>query len=248
MRTIIIFLSCLFVFGYADESRACGACMAALFDQVLPPALTWSLFVAAWYLLVSAVVTFHDESIWGVLSLWKAVLLVLLLVVIGMMMIGPFGIMLLFLPVPAVVQAGSLEGKKIENSGFAKAMKAVNWISLVLFLGLIGYSGYIQKTRSNSDYILKWESTYPSNSLLEKLGWQGEENLPDLRIIVEKGGFSSASIAAQALANFGDPALDLPLVDQKRERCDIDPSCKRYREKFDRAVQKLLEKKNRGPG
>ena len=115
-------------------------------------------------------------------------------------------------------------------------------------MGLIGYSGYIQKTRSNSDYILKWESTYPSNSLLEKLASQGAKNLPDLRIIVEKGGFSSASIAAEALANFGDPAMDLPIVVQKRESCDIDPSCERYRDNFDQAVQTLLEKKSKGPG
>jgi len=245
---IIIFLSCLFVFGFAHESRACGACMAALFDQVLPPALTWSLFVAAWYLLVSAVATVYGKSIWGVLSLWKAVPVVLLLVVIGMMMIGPFGIMLLLLPVPAVFQAGCMEGKEIENSGFANAVKAVNWISLVLFLGLIGYSVHIQKTRSNSDYILKWETTYPSNSLLEKLSSQGAKNLPDLRIIVEKGEFSSASIAAEALANFGDPEMDFETIIQKRESCINDPSCERYRENFDQAVQKLLEKKTKGPG
>jgi hypothetical protein len=73
---------------------------------------------------------------------------------------------------------------------------------------------------------------------------RGSENITDLRIIVDKGEFSNASLAAKGLSDFGDPETDIPILTRTLKKCNSDESCTKYMVNFEQAIQKLNERKN----
>lgn len=241
--TSLILMACIAVLCSTNEANACTVCMTAFLDLFLPPALFWCGFAIIWFLTVSIIKTVSGNAISGIPAISKSVILVLILLFAGVLMIGPFGILLLLLPYPVISWNVLLNNyEQIIDKKIIKVLKIFSIISMITLLFLITYTFYIKSNRSHSEFILKWESTYPAKSLIQELTVKGSENLDDLRIIVEKGNFSSASLAAEGLSNFGDPAIDIPILKQTLKKCNSDKSCSQYMKTFEQAIQRLNEK------
>ncbi len=219
---IAVFLGALAVSGRAE---ACGGCVAAMVDQFLPPVLAWSAFAIAWFLIVSAVSTFHEQRIAGLPHLGVAILLVVGLVILGSMFIGPIGVLLLLLPYPVVVLKPYFEtDEAVMSRELAAALKPINVVSLVCIAGLIGWSVYIHNTRTTADFLLQWENTHIGRNQIDQLAEAGPEALPDLRAIVDQAtNPANRVIAAKRLAEIGDPEVDVPRLIGALEGCGDDP-------------------------
>ncbi len=222
---IAVFLAALAVSGRAE---ACGVCVAAAVDQVLPPVLAWSGFAIGWFLIVSAVCTFHGQRFAGIPHLGVAVPLVFILFILGTMHMGPVGVLLLLLPFPVVVLKPFFEtDETVISPELRAALKPINIVSLVCVAGLIGWSVYIHNTRTPSDFIIQWEHTYIGRHKMDQLAEGGPEALPDLRAIVERAEkLDNRIAAAKRLAEIGDPDLDVPRLIGALEGCGDNPDCR----------------------
>jgi hypothetical protein len=236
---IINYIINIYILSVLTDVEACGICVTALFDRIIPPILLWCLFAIIWFLAVSIIVTIHGNKIGGIPSLVKAMLFVLFLVIIGSMLIGPIGVLLLLTPYPVIVWKAFKKndrtlGKRVKNS-----LKIITVISLIAFMGLIFYRAYIFRVRTPSEYILEWESTAPSRMYLKGLTKRGPEYLPYLREVIERGNISSVAIAVEGLADFGQSDIDVPILIQTLGRYQGNASFNKYSKRFGTALRKL---------
>jgi len=236
---IINYLIIINVLSASVEVEACGICVTALFDRIIPPALLWCLFAIIWFLALSIVVTIHGNMIAGIPSLVPGILLVLFLVIIGLMYIGPIGVLLLLTPYPVAAWRAFKNNDRTLNKRVKNSLKIITVISLIAFMGLISYSAYILRVRTPSEYILRWVNTAPSRGYLKGLTKRGPEFLPDLREVIEKGNISTVAIAVEGLADFGQSDIDVPILIRALGRYQGDDSFNKYSEKFGAALRKL---------
>ena len=183
-----------FLFGIlclfdVNEAGACSVCVTAMLDNILPPIGIWCLFSVIWFLSASVIVTVHNSSISGIPKLLPAILTTLISVVASLI-IGPFFLLLLLLPCLFSTIVLFTELKKFRHR-FAKHLKVVSSLGALCFLILIAYSGYIQFSRSDIDFALKWPYTYAGKTKFDKLYSKGSIGLEEI-----KEGFERAEIGA----------------------------------------------------
>lgn len=237
-----LIINCLIIINalsLSSEVKACGICVTAIFDRIIPPVLLWCLFSITWFLILSVVVSIHGNKIAGIPSLVKALLLVLFLLIIGAMLIGPIGVLLLLTPYPVVAWRAFKNNYQTLNKRIKNTLKIISLITLIAFLGLISYSISILRSRTPSEYILKWENTAPSRMYLKGIAKLGPEYLPYLREVTEKGKISSVVIAVEGLADFGQSDIDVPILIRTLLRYQGDDSFKEHAQKFGTALRKL---------
>ena len=217
----------LYMFSAATNADACGGCVAAVVDRFFPPVWLWSAFAMGWFLTLSVVITMHKDTILGIPSFGKALLLVLGLVVAGLMVIGPLGVLLLLLSYPLVAWRTFRKNDEPKlNKKLKQALKKVTVTGLACICGLIFYGIFLHSVRTPSEFILNWENTYPGRADLQELIRSGPESLPDLRIIIEKGNILSRAIAAEGISYLGEPDMDMPLLIRAIGKCQDNSSCK----------------------
>lgn len=208
-------------FFHVNEAWACSVCVAAMLDYILPPIGIWCLFSVLWFLVASAIVTFHGTAISGIPKLLPAILIAGICV-IGSLFIGPFFLLLLLLPCLISVITIFNKTKKFDHS-FVKYFKAVSAFGLLSLAVLIVISVYIHTARSELEFILKWPNTYIGIAKLEDLSNKNPQALKDLRVKLKAGDkqriatpcnhFSLNGILEQnqALRDFCKPYLKKPI-------------------------------------
>ena len=201
----------LFYIFTPNISEACSSCVMAQFDKFLPPIYLWVLFATVWFLSLSIFDRYNSSKLPGIPSLLQALLIVLILLVVGAIYIGPLGFMLLLIPCFSSVLNAFLWGNKLEKK-LRYHLKIISCVWLICLIGLFANSIRINYTRTDSDFILQWESTYPARRLLQNLVQKGPDSLEDLRRILKKGMMRSSSIASNGIALYGDPDYDVPLI------------------------------------
>ncbi len=208
---MIFFLSAAFLM-MSSSAEACSYCMSAMVDQILPPFMYWVCFSVVWFLALSVIRTIRKEKIETIPSLGWAIPLLIGFYLIGKIILGAQPcIVLLLLSLIASVQA-FFPSKKEYSSKFKRDFKIIGGLSIVTMLLLSANSVYIHQVRKPSEFILQWQSTVPGRNELKRLVFRGATGLPDLRIIVKKGGPTVIAMAAQGLGKFGEPEIDMPLL------------------------------------
>lgn len=194
------------------SAEACSVCAYAMVERVLPLTWGWIIFSIIWFLALAASATARKEKLHCIPNFSLALLLVIILVIIGLMFMGPAPLFLLFLA--SIIGTLGAFFKKTEdsNSLFKHDMKVIGGFVLLSLLGLGSGSLYIRSTRTPSDFILGWLSTYPGRAVLSDLLKSGPEALPDLRVLVEKGEPELVAKVAERLAVIGEPQIDVPLL------------------------------------
>lgn len=202
-----IILATTVAFAWAD----CVDAFATV-ERVLPLTWGWVIFSIIWFLALSASTTIRKEKLPCIPGFFRAVLFVGILVVIGFLSMGPAPMFLLFLLSIIGMIGAFLKKAKKTAPLFKKDMKVIGGFVLLTMLVLGSGSFYIRSTRTLTDYILRWHSTYPGRVALSDLLNSGPETLPDLRVMVEKGSPGLIVQAAERLAVIGERQVDVPLL------------------------------------
>jgi len=191
----------------------------ALADLVFPPLPGWSLFCPAWFLTTAAITSGIGARIHFMPSIGPAFLWFFGLLVLSAMFAGPFPLMLLAVP-PFLVSVRVLwrpDPPSWERS-VARRLKVNAIVGIVIFVSLTAMMLYIHSTRTTADYVLRWQSAGPARSMVRRLVNSGPESLPDLRTLVREARPWTSADAAEGLASFGEPAVDVPLLINALER------------------------------
>ncbi len=207
-------------------------------DYFLPPIMLWCGFTMGWFLVLSMLSAAHGKKIEGIPSLVFAMLLILVAVIFGAASIGPGGILLLLLPFPFVLrQAFSKKPEGDSDKLFFLMLRIVMVISIICLCGLTLNSIHIRNVRTASEYILKWGGHLPtSRNLLKELIKNGRQSLPELRKILQKSKrIYYVTDAAEVIAMFGQPDIDMPLLLNAMAKCKDD----KCRNKLASALRKL---------
>ena len=232
LRRLLQFLSLIILIGLSTPTiaEACGGCMYAVFERIMPPVHLWIIFSIVFFLAPSIAAVIHGEDPDDIPSLLSAIAIVIGLIVIGALFIGPLGSLLLLLTCLCVSAYVILGGKSPTwSKSFAVDLKIISLAGWFTFVGLVGNSVNIRATRSDVDFILKWETTYTGQRLTKDIAGRGPESLADLRTILEKATFGpTMEIAAEAFRTFGEPETDVPLLIRALSKCSAqgDLSCK----------------------
>ena len=220
------------------DANACGSCAFGMSDYYLPPIMLWCGFALGWFLVLSMLCTAHGKKIEGIPSPVFAMLLVLVAVISGAAFIGPGGILLLLLPFPFVLRhAFSKKPEGDSDKLFFLMLRIVMVISIICLCGLTLNSIHIRNVRTASEYILKWGEHLPiSRNLLKELIENGRQSLPELRKILQQSKrIYYVTDAAEVIAMFGQPDIDMPLLLNAIAKCEDD----KCRNKLASALRKL---------
>lgn len=197
----------------ASYVEACGVCVAAVFDKFIPPILYWSLLSILWFLAIAFTASVRREKIANVPSVIAAFPLVIGLIIIGSMYLGPISLLPLLIPCIIVTLNAFFSSKeKASRQRLTKDIKIIGTCGIIAVVGLGAYSVYLRSSRTESDYILKWENTYSGKQALKNFKMLGAEAVNDLRAIIQRGGSTAVVIASEGLAEVGDPESDVPLL------------------------------------
>ena len=138
----------------------------SIFEAILPLAILWVVFVAAWYLAVASVATRCGEAIGGVPPLRKALVVLLWVTVLSLTMIGPMGIfyLLLFFPVVTVKAFRPALAAQLSEP-LSTALKRISVVSSLVLVVLIASSVYIHSHRSRADFLHMLNSSQVSQQI-----------------------------------------------------------------------------------
>ena len=232
MHRLIRLLSLIILIGTSTPTiaEACGGCMAADFERIMPPVHLWTIFSIVFFLAPSIAAVIHGDDPDDIPSLSSAIAIVIGLIVIGALFIGPLGSLLLLMTCLCVSAYVILGGKSPTwSKSFAVDLKIISLAGWFTFVGLVGNSANIRETRSDVDFILEWETTYTGQRMAKDIAGRGPASLADLRTILKKATFGpTMEIAAEGLQTFGEPETDVPLLISALSKCSAqgDLSCK----------------------
>ena len=219
---------------------ACGMCLYASFDHVLPPVWLWCLFANMWFLAASAVVTWRGASVPWVPRIGKALIFSILAWLVSPAFTGPIIFVALMLPaimatiraICKITLAGSTEGvnRDLRNVGIAAVLTAV----------VLGYYSYeIIGSRTEAEYILSWQGTGPAAVALRDLRKRGLEAVEDYRVVVINGSEAIAGRAAELLAGIGRPEVDVPLLIRSLQRFQANQAGASGSRRIEAALRKM---------
>jgi hypothetical protein len=128
------------------------------------------------------------------------------------MFIGP--IFLLILILPGIISAikAFLPDKSV-NGKVKRGLRIISAAGITGLLILITMTTNIKHERTEADFILKYENSWPSIMALKQLIEKTPAQLNDLREIALKGKNSrTVATASEGIATHGDPFQDAPLL------------------------------------
>jgi hypothetical protein len=199
------------------SAEGCSVCVTALADNFVPPIAVWSLFCVIWFLTTASIASRTTRTLRFVPSIGRALLATLVAVLLGAALLGPIPLILLGVP-PLVVSVRALRRPSpAEWEGPTVRRLRVNAIAgFAVLFGLVAFVVFDHSTRTTAEYVLKWQSAGPAHAMVRDLAESGPESLPQLRVVVQEAGPWMSSEAAEGLAAFGDPAVDVPLLIRAR--------------------------------
>ena len=192
--------------------------MVALLDDILPPIGVWFLFSVCWFLCASFVTTLHETSITGIPKLLQSILSILLCV-IASLFIGP--IFLLILLLPCLISAITIfTTPKRYNQRFVRHYKILSSCGVLCLILLIAFSAYIQNTRSDIDFILKWPYTYAGKTKFIELYKKNPKGVLEIEEVLNRSDSETAARLCDSLSTYYD----------FEEEPDLKELCKPYME------------------
>ncbi|MGD8543185.1 MAG: hypothetical protein PVI39_12900 [Desulfobacteraceae bacterium] len=211
-NTVLLLLFIGLILGSAIEALACGACMYIHFDRILPPIMGWVALSVMWSFSLSIYSAITGTKIRGVCRPVSWLILFLILFFTSFMFIGP--IFLLILIFPGIISAiNELLPDKSVNSEVKRGLRIISAAGIAGLLILITMTVNIKHERTEADFILKNENSWPAKMALNRLIEQTPAQLNDLREIALKGkNTRTVAIASEGIATHGDPFQDVPLL------------------------------------
>lgn len=190
MRLSAVIALLLTSLAVPDDAFACGTCVLAAFDRVLPPAAWWFVWSLTWLVAMGAALSWSKTSMKPQPRLPLSLVLAAA-AVLAMAIVGPaLGFALAVLPATAFFR--SLRG---EPSTAKRRIRFVTLAAMVAAMGL-GARGYlVHSTRTDGDFVVQWENTVPAHQVFEYLAANPGAHEAELRKIAMLG---SGDLAAKA--------------------------------------------------
>mgnify|MGYP001599284333 CR=1 FL=1 len=219
--SLTLLLSTLII-GTGSDAWACGPCMIASADQILPPIYLWCSIAVGWFLATGAIASFFRVKSKYIPGILKTFLYLFLFFFVGAST-GMLGLLVLAVP-PALTFAYSFSSGSIHSwpHGFRLGIRWLALVAVTAFSIASIKCIHIRQTRSPFDFILQWGDLVPSLVIIHSWKQKEPEILPNYRFIIEHGKDQPVVFAriAERLAAIGDPAIDIPILEAAFRRCD----------------------------
>lgn len=213
-------IPCFLLILSPDCLEACGLCVFAAWDRVLPPVSLWMLWMVIWFLALGVVVSRSSQGLSGTWGLMGSLLPLAPVVVISALL-GPIPFMILMLR-PLKILWAMRRPTCREQWGeltFNRARR-VGFIGLACLLALGILSAVIRSERPVSDWILKWQNTGPALGQVRMIERGSESvSVEHLRKLIRQGSPAIAAALAKPLAETGTATEDVPLLIDALANC-----------------------------
>lgn len=180
-------------------------------DYLLPPIFAWVVVSIALFVAASLVSTWTGARYPGIPSIGRALLIVAALLVAGAAFLGLGLVVLLVVPVIILTLRVVRQPRNDQTqcNRWSLWLARGNTAALIL---LVVFSLFSRIERTTADYVLQWQLTGPGSAMLGRLCSRGPEALSDLRVIAVNAHPTSAARVAPAIARFGMPVRDVPVL------------------------------------
>jgi len=202
------------------SAHACVVCAFGLFDYYFPPVKYWMILFSVWFLGTMFLARKTDVSINPLpLRDLTGIIIATTLFVVAGAIAGPILITPLAIwPLLIVKRSMSKKFSAKIDVPTARNLKIFTAIMLVGVIALSIWCREIYKTRTNVDYIIKWEGTAISRSIINKLSREEPYPINDFRKIIEKGSAYVISLFIKSFIKHSDPEIDVPILINALER------------------------------
>lgn len=206
--------------GGTSQAGACGFCVTAWADSVLPPIGIWVLLAMSWFVSSGVVRTFT-----GIRHPWQPMLLGSVVIAIGLWVLGAalfglFIVLILFVP-PIRGFVGSLfASPSSEYPRGIRATRLVGWVHVFGVAWATALMVYTHLTRTPEEYISKWGFNGPRGLRFMDLRRNEPHSLDAYRYLVLHANERVAAAAAERIGEIGEPERDVPLLRNALARLD----------------------------
>ncbi len=213
-------IPCLLLILSPDCLEACGLCVFAAWDRVLPPVSLWMLWMAIWFLALGAIASRSPQGLSGTWGLMGS-LLALAPVVVFSALLGPIPFMILMLrPLKIFWLARRPACREQWGEPACSHIRRVGLTGLAGLVALGMLSAVIRSERPLADWILKWQNTGPALGQVRMIERGAESvSVEQLRKLIRQGSPAIAADVAKPLAETGTATEDVPLLIDALANC-----------------------------
>jgi hypothetical protein len=214
----------------AADANACGVCVIAATDLILPPIQLWMLIALTWFLSNGIIrsVTRIDLPLQP--KAFGAVGVVFLCLIVGGIALGSLTVLPLMLP-PAYAFVRSI----VQRRAGERSVQVIGALHVLAIAMAVVFSVHTLRTRTDAEYIAQWPGSPTGRARFKALSSGGAASLPAYRVLLAGDNEFLALEAADRLGEIGIPEVDEPLLMN---------AAKRFRDSTDdyQRIQDALEK------
>lgn len=195
-------------FGSTSAS-ACGTCVAAGLDLMIPPVLYWTALAVTWFLSMSILSTVTGHRFVGQPRLPVAVGILVLTAAVGSAVLGPIPILPLAIPpLHAFIRATMSRPQDPELQRLRRRVVVVGLVHVAaVFVGAF-LLVHTLNTRGDGEYICQWSGTAFARSRFAALMEAEPQSADEYRHIIDHGSGWLLAQAAGRIAVVGSLAAD----------------------------------------
>lgn len=222
---------------------ACGICVSAMADAVLPPIYWWAGIGSAWFLGTATIaVLFRTRLPTFPPPLIAFALPPVLLLASAIYGTGPLVLLIPAAAIPFVTAILPAHGVFTRRS-LRMSVLGLGAIGTAAVLVLAAWSYGIHTTRTRVDFLLQWSGTASERRILHKMTEEDPEPLEEYRYLYPQAGLVTASFVAKRIGEIGDPKSDIPLLESRLEDFRAESWADMYLEDVEGAIANLKRKK-----
>jgi hypothetical protein len=207
IRTVALFIICVIPIPL----HACSACAYASADYSYP-AYWWGGAFLIWYLALSSASKIYGIPL-GRLTLGRT--FANTAVILALFWLAPQAIFLFAIMATISWFRTLFVSYRSLPPGQQNALAVMRLTPVLVMIVLIASSSYHERQRAHmrtADWFNRWPGTELTRRLTQQLNAQGAAALPEWRDIVARSSTHDTVRAAKALAKWGTPAHDVPLL------------------------------------
>ena len=233
-RRVLVILIVTFC---ATEALACGVCVMAAFDSVLPPILLWMLLSTTWFISNGVFRSVTGASLPLQPGALGAIALAFLGLIIGAAMLGPLTVLPLAIP-PAYAFIRSL----IRRRDGETPLRVIGFVHLAAVAVTLVFTVHTLHTRTDAQFITRWSGSAIARKKFANLRATEPASLKTYREIVVSENAYMAGEAAERIGEIGQPPVDIPLLERALAKFSNNSEA---RAKIDAALLRLRTRASR---
>lgn len=245
-KILLAFVAALLV---PADLFACEACVRAMLWAVFPPLLSWVWVGYVAFIILSLLSTFHRQKLPGIPYLHVSLLIIIVLLLLWKVFesssIAAGGVILGMVVIYSCLRV-FLSRRAQYPASFMRQFTGVVAVTAIVLFALSIPEILHPTSRTPRDIVLEWEGTSLDRASMDKLMAKGKGSVEDFRVILKRARSFSAAKAAEGLAEFGDPEVDVPfLIDALGEKqaywkdLELDPDYDFISLRIEKALRKM---------